>query len=130
MTQASASDIAIPASARHSAAASRPCVTASAAPGRWSCAAAASIGASLTCCCIIVAPEHLYYQPRFPVKIYSHPMQKIQDLHVITTETLVAPRLLKAELAIDERIASTVVEARQTVRRIIRGEDARLMCIV
>jgi 3-deoxy-7-phosphoheptulonate synthase len=57
-------------------------------------------------------------------------MQKIQDLHVITTEALVAPRLLKAELAIDERIARSVVEARQTVRRIIRGEDSRLMCIV
>ncbi|HVA83360.1 MAG TPA: 3-deoxy-7-phosphoheptulonate synthase [Candidatus Binataceae bacterium] len=57
-------------------------------------------------------------------------MQKIQDLHVITTEALVAPRLLKERLAIDERIARTVVEARQTVRRIIRGEDSRLMCIV
>jgi len=57
-------------------------------------------------------------------------MQKIQDLHVITTEALVAPRLLKEQLAIDDRIARTVVEARQTVRRIIRGEDPRLMCIV
>jgi 3-deoxy-7-phosphoheptulonate synthase len=57
-------------------------------------------------------------------------MQKIQDLHVITTEALVAPRLLKEQLAIDDRIARTVVEARQTVRRIIRGEDSRLMCIV
>jgi len=57
-------------------------------------------------------------------------MQKIQDLHVITTEALVAPRLLKEQLAIDDRIARTVVDARQTVRRIIRGEDSRLMCIV
>src|SRR5438876_12261843 len=57
-------------------------------------------------------------------------MQKIQDLHVITTEALVAPRLLKEQLAIDDRIARTVVEARQTVRRIIRGEDSRLMCMV
>ena len=66
----------------------------------------------------------------FPLKIYSRLMQKIQDLHVITTEALVAPRLLKEQLAIDDRIALTVVEARQTVRRIIRGEDSRLMCIV
>src|SRR5260370_17197601 len=57
-------------------------------------------------------------------------MQKIQALHVITTEALVAPRLLKEQLAINDRIARTVVEARQTVRRIIRGEDSRLMCIV
>jgi 3-deoxy-7-phosphoheptulonate synthase len=57
-------------------------------------------------------------------------MQKIQDLHVVASEALVAPRLLKAELAIDERVARSVIEARQTVRRIIRGEDSRLMCIV
>jgi 3-deoxy-7-phosphoheptulonate synthase len=57
-------------------------------------------------------------------------MQKIQDLHVVTTEALVAPRLLKEQLPVDERIARTVVEARQTVRRIIRGEDSRLLCIV
>jgi 3-deoxy-7-phosphoheptulonate synthase len=57
-------------------------------------------------------------------------MQKIQDLHVVASEALVAPRLLKAELAIDERVARSVIEARQTVRRIIQGEDSRLMCIV
>ena len=57
-------------------------------------------------------------------------MQKIQDLHVVTTEALVAPRLLKEQLPVDERIARTVVEARQTVRCIIRGEDSRLLCIV
>ena len=57
-------------------------------------------------------------------------MQKIQDLHVITTEALVAPRLLKEQIAINEHVAQTVVDARQTVRRIIRGEDSRLMCIV
>ena len=57
-------------------------------------------------------------------------MQKIQDLHVITTEALIAPRLLKERLAVDDRVARLVVEARQTVRRIIRGEDPRLMCIV
>ena len=57
-------------------------------------------------------------------------MRKIQDLHVITTEALVAPRLLKEQLTIDDRIAQSVIDARDTVRRIIRGEDSRLMCIV
>jgi 3-deoxy-7-phosphoheptulonate synthase len=57
-------------------------------------------------------------------------MQKIQDLHVVTTEPLVAPRLLKQQLPVTERIASTVVEARTIIRRIIRGEDSRLLCIV
>jgi 3-deoxy-7-phosphoheptulonate synthase len=62
--------------------------------------------------------------------IYSRPMQRTQDLHVVTTEALVSPRLLKAELAIDESVAQTVVEARQAVRLILRGEDSRLMCVV
>jgi 3-deoxy-7-phosphoheptulonate synthase len=57
-------------------------------------------------------------------------MRKIQDLHVVATEPLVAPRVLKEQLPITEVIAETVVEARQTIRRILRGEDRRLLCIV
>lgn len=57
-------------------------------------------------------------------------MRKIQDLHVITTEPLVAPRVLKDELATDEAVAETVADARETIRRIIRGEDDRLLCLV
>ncbi len=57
-------------------------------------------------------------------------MEKIQDIHVVATEALVAPRVLKADLAADARVAQTVIEARQAVRRIIRGEDMRLLCLV
>ena len=57
-------------------------------------------------------------------------MEKIQDIHVVATEALVAPRALKAELAVDAQVAATVVDARQTVRRIIRGDDTRLLCLV
>jgi 3-deoxy-7-phosphoheptulonate synthase len=57
-------------------------------------------------------------------------MQKIQDLHVVTAEPLIAPSLLKQQLPITEQIAATVVDARATIRRIIRGEDSRLLCIV
>ena len=42
-------------------------------------------------------------------------MRKIQDLHVITTEPLIAPRVLKAELPADEVIAETVATARETI---------------
>lgn len=57
-------------------------------------------------------------------------MRKIQDLHVVESEALVAPRVLKGQLPITETIADTVVDARQTIRRILRGEDPRLLCIV
>src|SRR5271168_4172115 len=57
-------------------------------------------------------------------------MRKIQDLHVVTTEPLVAPRLLKDQLPVSDAIAQTVVDAREAVRRIISGRDSRLLCIV
>jgi 3-deoxy-7-phosphoheptulonate synthase len=38
--------------------------------------------------------------------------------------------VLKEELRVDEPIAQTVVDARQTVRAILNGDDARLLCLV
>ena len=58
------------------------------------------------------------------------PTRKIQDLHVINTTELVAPRVLKDELRVDEAIAQTVVDARHTVRQILSGVDSRLLCLV
>ncbi len=58
------------------------------------------------------------------------PIREIQDLHVVHTEALIAPRLLKEELRVDEAIAQTVVDARATIRRILHGEDHRLLCLV
>jgi 3-deoxy-7-phosphoheptulonate synthase len=55
---------------------------------------------------------------------------QIQDLHVIETLPLLTPRLLKNELPVDEPIVDTVVNARETVRRILKGTDDRLLCIV
>src|SRR6202453_1934276 len=57
-------------------------------------------------------------------------MRQIQDLHVISTRELIAPRVLKEELRVDEPIAQTVVDARQTVRAILSGADPRLLCLV
>ena len=55
---------------------------------------------------------------------------RIQDLHVVETLPLVAPRSLKAELTADESVVDTVVNARATVRQILRGVDDRLLCVV
>ena len=57
-------------------------------------------------------------------------IKRIQDLHVVATLPLVAPCLLKRELAVDEPVVDTVVNARETVRQILKGTDGRLLCIV
>jgi 3-deoxy-7-phosphoheptulonate synthase len=57
-------------------------------------------------------------------------MRRIQDVHVRATEPLIAPHLLKNEMPVDEGIARTVVEARETIRDILAGRDRRMLCIV
>ncbi|HVA68004.1 MAG TPA: 3-deoxy-7-phosphoheptulonate synthase, partial [Candidatus Binataceae bacterium] len=57
-------------------------------------------------------------------------MRKIQDLNVVSAEPLMAPRLLKEQLPASERLADTVASARDAIRRIILGEDPRLLCVV
>jgi 3-deoxy-7-phosphoheptulonate synthase len=57
-------------------------------------------------------------------------MRQIQDVHVLAAEPLIAPHLLKVEMPVDEGIARTVVEARETIRAILAGEDRRMLCIV
>jgi 3-deoxy-7-phosphoheptulonate synthase len=56
--------------------------------------------------------------------------RQIQDIHVRGTEPLIAPRILKAELPIEETMVETVVTARDTIRRILKSADQRLLCIV
>ncbi len=55
---------------------------------------------------------------------------QIQDLHVVETSPLLAPRLLKNELPVDEFIVANVVRTREVVRRILQGADNRMLCIV
>ncbi|HXN85534.1 MAG TPA: 3-deoxy-7-phosphoheptulonate synthase [Candidatus Binataceae bacterium] len=57
-------------------------------------------------------------------------MRKIQDVHVKSTQALIPPHQLKDRLPVDEAIVATVVEARETIRKIIHGTDRRMLCIV
>ncbi len=57
-------------------------------------------------------------------------VHKVQDIHVLATEPLIAPLVLKRHLPADEAVAATVLEARETIRNIIMGADPRLLCIV
>jgi 3-deoxy-7-phosphoheptulonate synthase len=57
--------------------------------------------------------------------------QPTQDLNVVQTISLVAPRVLvKEELPMTPAINRMVVESRETVRRIITGVDGRLLVVV
>src|SRR5260370_41253981 len=55
---------------------------------------------------------------------------KIHDVHVPATERLISPRTLKEELPITEDLMQWVAQSRETVHRIISGEDRRLIAIV
>src|SRR6059036_2960409 len=57
-------------------------------------------------------------------------MQPTQDLRVIGTQRLRAPRLLKEKLPMSERANATVVAARAAVQKILRQEDPRLLVVV
>ena len=52
------------------------------------------------------------------------------DLHVVETRPLVAPALLHRELPLGNTAATTVREARERIKAILRGEDRRLLVIV
>lgn len=57
-------------------------------------------------------------------------MKATQDLHVRSTTPLISPRDLEIEQPATDRAAETIVRTRETVKRIIRGEDPRLMVVV
>src|SRR6266550_3655810 len=57
-------------------------------------------------------------------------MQPTQNLHVKEIVRLLPPRALKDEFPMTERANETVVEGREIVKRILRGDDPRLLIIV
>src|SRR5438876_7664716 len=57
-------------------------------------------------------------------------MLRTQNLHVVKTEPLVAPRIIKRELPGSDALYAVVVRARATIRDIIAGRDGRLLALV
>lgn len=57
-------------------------------------------------------------------------IEKTQDLHVRGIEPLVAPCGLMDEFPMTEAVATTVVEARETLIRILNGQDDRAVVVV
>jgi 3-deoxy-7-phosphoheptulonate synthase len=57
-------------------------------------------------------------------------MKKTQDLHVIDFVPLIPPIHLKNQFAMSEKVNQTVFEGRQTIKRMLRNKDKRLLVIV
>src|SRR5262245_24185059 len=57
-------------------------------------------------------------------------MQPTNDINVRGTVPLVSPRQLKEELPMTETANQTVVDAREQIKRILSGEDRRLLAVV
>lgn len=57
-------------------------------------------------------------------------MQPTENIHVRGTQPLIAPEQLKHELPMSESANDVVVGGRETIRRILAGEDGRLLAVV
>jgi 3-deoxy-7-phosphoheptulonate synthase len=57
-------------------------------------------------------------------------MQPLQDVHVRETVTLVSPRYLKQEENVTDTAVRTVIDSREAIKRIITGEESRLIVVV
>ena len=56
--------------------------------------------------------------------------QPLQDVHVRETVPLVSPRYLKQEENVTDTAVKTVIEGRESVKRIISGTDPRLIVVL
>ena len=57
-------------------------------------------------------------------------MPNVQDLNIVSTETLLTPEALQAELPMDDEVARVVTEGREAVRAILDRKDPRLMVVI
>lgn len=57
-------------------------------------------------------------------------MSSVQDLNIISTEALVTPEELQADIPLSEKAARVVTEGRDTVRAILDRKDPRLIVVI
>ncbi|WP_370978637.1 3-deoxy-7-phosphoheptulonate synthase [Agaribacterium sp. ZY112] len=57
-------------------------------------------------------------------------MSNVQDLNIISTETLITPEALQAELPLSDKAAKVVTEGRETIRAILDRKDPRMMVVI
>jgi len=56
-------------------------------------------------------------------------VQVVDNLHVREMTPLVSPRVMRSELPATEAVINTVVEARETIKRIMQREDPRFLVV-
>jgi 3-deoxy-7-phosphoheptulonate synthase len=57
-------------------------------------------------------------------------MQRTSDVNIRSLVPLTPPQTLIDEFPLSERAAQTVIEGREAIRKILAGEDRRLLCVV
>ena len=57
-------------------------------------------------------------------------MKQTQNIHIRATIPLISPRQLKHEMPMSEAANQTVFESRETIKRILQGQDDRIMALV
>lgn len=60
----------------------------------------------------------------------SERLKETQNLNVVGTRAVVTPRQLTAELPMTKAANDVVLRGRETIRRILRGDDKRLLVVV
>jgi len=56
--------------------------------------------------------------------------QPLQDVHVRETVPLISPRYLKQEETISDAAIRSVIDARESIKRILAGEESRMIVVV
>jgi 3-deoxy-7-phosphoheptulonate synthase len=66
-----------------------------------------------------------------PFRVIEQPtMRPTNNLHITTTQALIAPNDLRTPLPLSDKASDTVAETRDVIRAILRGEDRRLLVVV
>ena len=56
--------------------------------------------------------------------------QQVSNLNVLAQDVLITPEALKREIPLTEAAERTVIEGRETIQRILDGEDPRLLMVI
>ena len=57
-------------------------------------------------------------------------MKRTENLNIVDVSPLTSPKKLKEKLPVSENAAYTVIQARNTIKRVLAGEERRLLMIV
>ena len=57
-------------------------------------------------------------------------MKRTENLNIVDVSPLTSPKKLKEKLPVSENAADTVIQARNTIKRVLAGEERRLLMIV